>query len=549
MTARFLKLLLLVLFTAPSVTFAQRDSVKDLENVDIYTKYRPVLSDAKRVESQPEMKEPEIKTLTFNYSFPDLRYKVKPAFTSIAAQEYRTNDGGAFINGNFLKAGFGNYTTPLLHLELHNGKSNNYAYGLSAHHLSSNGKGFKTFMDDNISLQGAKFMNGNTLSGQLGYSRFGYNYYGYTTDSNILKKDTIERANTKDSVKQAINNITANLHYDNTKTSKRLKTGFDIDFYRFSVIQQNEIGYRLSNKTGGKVGNGELFVNTAFEGFASGPDSLKYNRNYIDINPIYKMRYKGVDLTMGFFSSIFLDSLDDQFYIYPEFKVDYYVVPEKMKAYGGLGGGLTKGSNRVLYTENAFIAQNQPLKNMYTPYIVFGGIKGKLGSSFDYMLELSQQTINNLPLYLTDTLAPHKFIIQYENVGLFKFQAGLNYNRFEKFKVGTNFTYFSYNTTASHAFQRPDFEWNTKVSGTIRGKLAMHSKIYVIGTRYARYIWDVESEKLPVIADINIGADYRYSKKLSFFIDLNNLTNQTYQRWFNYPSYGLNGIAGATFIF
>jgi outer membrane receptor protein involved in Fe transport len=58
-----------------------------------------------------------------------------------------------------------------------------------------------------------------------------------------------------------------------------------------------------------------------------------------------------------------------------------------------------------------------------------------------------------------------------------------------------------------------------------------------------------ESEKLPVIADINIGADYRISKDFSAFIDLNNLTNQTYQRWFNYPTYGFNVIAGVTFIF
>ena len=211
---------------------------------------------------------------------------------------------------------------------------------------------------------------------------------------------------------------------------------------------------------------------------------------------------------------------------------------------------IIKSSCRTLYNENAFLAENQALKNQYTPYIIFGGIKGKLGSGFDYMLELSQQTINNLPMYLSDTLALHKFVISYENVGLFKFNAGLNYNRFEKLKISTNFTYFSYNPSSSvHAIQRPDFEWNTKIAGTIAEKLALHTKIYVIGTRYSKYIWSNESQKLPIIADINIGADYRIRKNISFFVDVNNLTNQTYQRWFNYPSYGFNGIAGITFIF
>jgi hypothetical protein len=321
--------------------------------------------------------------------------------------------------------------------------------------------------------------------------------------------------------------------------------------YRFSIREQNELGYRIANKTAGKAGNGIISVGLAFEGFASGPDSAKYNRNFIDINPIYKLRYKEVDLTMGFFASVFLDSglAKDGFYIYPDFRVDYFVVPQKMKAYAGLSGELSKGSSRSLYNDNAFIAPFQPIKNQYTPYVIFGGIKGKLGSGFDYMLELSQRAIYNLPQYFSDTLALHKFIINYEDISLFKFQAALNYNRFEKFKIGTHFTYYSYNTSSAHAFQRPDFEWNTTISGTIANKLSLHTKAYVIGTRYARYIWDTESLKLPIIADINVGADYRLNKKISFFIDVNNLTNQTYQRWFNYPVYGLNGIAGATFVF
>lgn len=541
MRTRILKIFIFTFFLFPIAANAQRDTIK-VDKVDIYTKYRPVLTDARKVESQPELEEPVIKELNFTYTFPDLRYKVQPAFTPIAGQEYR-NKTVPFINGNFIKVGFGNYATPLLHLELHNGKNPNYAYGVKAHHVSSTGKpAFKTFIDDDVLVHGAKFMNGNTLSGQLGYSRFGYNYYGYDHEKNTFKRD---------SVKQAMNTISANIHYDNIKTSSKVKTGFDIDFNRFSIVQQNEIGYRIGNKTGGKVGNGELSVNIAFEGFASGPDSVKYVRNYIDINPVYKMRYKDVDLTMGAFASVFLDSgiAADGFYIYPEFKVDYYVVPEKMKAYVGLGGGLTKGSTRTLFNENPFLAENQNLENTYTPYIIFGGIKGKLGSGFDYILELSQQSIYNLPLYVSDTFALHKFLVLYDDVNLFKFTTGLNYNRFNKFNVSTNFIFYAYNTTTPRAYQRPNFEWNTNVSGLVAEKLKLHTGINVIGTRYGYLVGSLSSKELPVIADINIGADYRFKKHLSFFVNLNNLTNSTYQRWFNYPAYGLNGVGGVTFIF
>jgi len=539
MIYRFLAIITLTITFNSLNVFAQNND-KDLDKVDIYTKYKPELSDVRRVESQPELKEPEIKELKLNYSFPDLRYKVQPAFTPIAAQAYRAKPN-PFVKGDFVKIGFGNYSTPLIHLELHNGKSENYSYGINAYHLSSSGKPkYKTFMDDNIQIHGAKFMNGKTLSGQLGYTRNAYNYYGY---SDTAKEVSFK----KDSIKQALNNITGNIHFDNTKTTSRLKTALDLDFYRFSTIQQNEIGYRIANKMFGKVANGELTLNAAFEGFASGPDSLKYNRNFIDINPTYTMRYKEVDLLFGAFGSVFIDSAKNKFYLYPQFKLDYFIVPERMKAFFGIGGNLTKGSTRTLYTENPFLAQNQPLENTSTAYSIYAGIKGKLKSNFDYNLEISQQFINKLPLYISDTSALRKFKILYDDVNLFKFQAGLNYSRFDKFNIGTSFIYYAYKGDVSHAYQRPDFEWNTKISGIVAKKLALHGKFYVIGSRYGYFEGAWESEKLSPIADINIGADYRYKKNISFFIDINNLTNQTYQRWFNYPVYGLNGVLGVTF--
>jgi outer membrane receptor protein involved in Fe transport len=49
--------------------------------------------------------------------------------------------------------------------------------------------------------------------------------------------------------------------------------------------------------------------------------------------------------------------------------------------------------------------------------------------------------------------------------------------------------------------------------------------------------------------DLNIGVDYRYSKNLSAFIQLNNLANNRYDRFVNYPVYGINILGGFTFTF
>jgi hypothetical protein len=49
--------------------------------------------------------------------------------------------------------------------------------------------------------------------------------------------------------------------------------------------------------------------------------------------------------------------------------------------------------------------------------------------------------------------------------------------------------------------------------------------------------------------DGNISVDYRYSKVLSVFLNLNNFTASKYARWYNYPSYGFSAMAGLTWSF
>jgi outer membrane receptor protein involved in Fe transport len=83
-----------------------------------------------------------------------------------------------------------------------------------------------------------------------------------------------------------------------------------------------------------------------------------------------------------------------------------------------------------------------------------------------------------------------------------------------------------------------------------------------IGKRYAKafpYIEPVdESEPAPeqptnkfyVLKDVisfNLGVEYRYTKSLSFFLKLNNLSGAKYERWNFYPSKRFNMMGGFTY--
>ena len=60
-------------------------------------------------------------------------------------------------------------------------------------------------------------------------------------------------------------------------------------------------------------------------------------------------------------------------------------------------------------------------------------------------------------------------------------------------------------------------------------------------------------QTIPVPVDINLKSEYRFNKNFIIFAYLNNafgfVENYQYQQFYNYPSYGVNGLVGATFQF
>ena len=49
--------------------------------------------------------------------------------------------------------------------------------------------------------------------------------------------------------------------------------------------------------------------------------------------------------------------------------------------------------------------------------------------------------------------------------------------------------------------------------------------------------------------DVNTHVGFKYSEKLTAFLRANNITNQNYQKWLNYPVQGLQVVLGANYKF
>jgi len=59
----------------------------------------------------------------------------------------------------------------------------------------------------------------------------------------------------------------------------------------------------------------------------------------------------------------------------------------------------------------------------------------------------------------------------------------------------------------------------------------------------------VQPQELKGIFDANIGLEYRYTKKLGFFLNFNNIANYRYYRYNNYPTQRLGFMGGLSYSF
>ncbi len=79
--------------------------------------------------------------------------------------------------------------------------------------------------------------------------------------------------------------------------------------------------------------------------------------------------------------------------------------------------------------------------------------------------------------------------------------------------------------------------WNAFKQVLFKGDLFAFSQVPVL-------LQNDDEKKLKGGADISAGAEFKITDKFSAWLDLNNILNKKYERWNNYPVYGLNVIGG-----
>ena len=248
------------------------------------------------------------------------------------------------------------------------------------------------------------------------------------------------------------------------------------------------------------------------------------------------------------------DNINSKIHIYPHLEANFQLLNEEIRVYGQLSGNLKTNSLTAYSQENQFLSNNILLLNTNNKIDFTAGVNAKLSKEFIAIASFSfNRFVDQAYFFNIDNLnEPVKYIVIYDDLNQINLHAEMNYVQVNKLELGVRADYYSYdNDILEKPLFKPAFRIGLAGNYNIASKIFIKTELYYNAETYAYETSGVNSRyiRLKDYVDISIGAEYRYSKILSGFVQLNNIGMQKYFRWYNYPSYRMNAMAGITYSF
>ncbi len=529
------------------------------EEVTIIAPYKPTISDAFKINMNPKIDFQETQ-------MPELEYSITPVkeHTTITPEPvdatHKPYEPYKTLKRNFVRAGFGNYTTPYFEFFANSRQSDEHALGVHLKHLSSSGE-IKDYANSGYSKNkanvfGKKYLDNHVLGGELSYNRHSVHYYGYKPD------DFPNISISNDDLKHRLQTIGANAYFKSTYSGEDAFNHFTgIKYYYFSdnweTSEQNILFTAGLNKrfewfditeyqTVGLDVDVDYFIND---------DSVSsYSGGLITARPFLRTDFNQYRFYIGADMTFRTDSASE-FHLYPIAKAEVDFIEDALTGYASIGGGIKRASYKNLSDENPFILPIVPMDYVNEQFNFSAGILGNISEKVNFHIMAENSTVKNLPLFVNDTsnLMENTFTVLYDDANVFHFKAAVSANTSESLRLNIYADLFNYSMKDEEkAWHRPGFRAGIHAQYSIRKKFILGTGIIFTGPVYAR-IFDqqnnVEKEQIDAWADLNLSFEYRITESFSAFLNLNNILNNGYMKWYNYPVQQFNVLGGIGFAF
>ena len=552
------------------------------EVVNIVKPYTPTISDAFKVKEIPSLADEDNhkkETIQYNiFSFP-VASTFTPSKGTAATVDPQEKEK---LFSNYATLGFGNYGTANAELFITKNISRTSYVGGMLRHLSSQGGIKDLVLDDkysNTSLDVTYGVRERNLSWNidLGVKNQMYNWYGLPTENIVFDETTIKSIDSK----QSYNTIALGGKVD-FKAS--FFSGADMQFKHFSdglnssenrfFIKPN-FDFQLLNQ---KINTDFVFdyVGGSFDRMLNIDSELKFNTFIAGVKPsfLYQQDDLSIQIGAGLFyaSSKINDENEDKVFLYPNIKASYKLVGDILIAYAGAEGNLQQNSFADFVEENSFVSPTLVVAPTDNKFDIYAGLKGKLANSVAFNVRASYLNQDDKVLFVSNEFNyafantegyayGNSFGVVYDNVKTMSLFGELKADFSKNLTFGINGTYNNYSSdTQAEAWNLPQLKIGSTVDFDINKKWYAGVNVFFVGERKDLVsiqnaaavfppMFDSTEVTLDSYFDLNAHVGFKYNTRLTAFLKGNNLANQQYNRWSNFPVQGIQVLIGANYKF
>ncbi len=576
-----IKIAIVLILGFAQITLGQDRNDIGTETVNVTRAYTPTISDAFKIKSMPDINDSIVlqkKPITYSIFSVPVASTFTPSKGKASAVKKEAPEK---LFNSYASFGLGNYNNALADFYTSRSLNRDERLDIGLNHNSSRGNIEGTVLDNvfyNTKLNTSYSKKARDLDwgATLGLQHQLYNWYGIP--DGVFSEDIINSIDARQNyfnaeVKGHINledsfftgsEVLARRFWDATKSGENravVKTAFEFPVNQEALSLRAKIDY-----VGGTFKNADV-NNTTNE------PEINYGLFQVGINPSLTMLNEDLTLDLGVNLVYGLDAENSasNFYIYPAVRASYRLLDETVIAYGGIEGDLIQNSFYDFVAANPFVSPTlliQPTDQQYDAYI---GLKGKLLPNLSYNIKGSYTAENRKPLFKlnpentfrTDEKGYYygnSFEVFYDDVKTIGIFGELNIDINRNFSLGINAEVYDYDTeTDNPAWNLPNLTGSVFIDYQIGKQWFMGANLFFVGEREDIATVAVQNVlpsdfpativSLDSFFDANAHIGYRFNEQLSVFVKANNIANNNYLRWANYPVQGFQVLGGVTYKF
>jgi hypothetical protein len=562
----------LFVILAISAQEVDKDSITT-EEVNIVKPYTPKIKDAFKVKKNPVLTDDSIndkKPVEYTINSVPVASTFTPSKGKAKGVAKKKRER---LYENYASVGFGNYTTPKVEFFGHTSTTRDNDFGAKLDYHSSNG-GIKDLVLDNnfidASVAGYYKNAIDALDWQIGvgYHYQKQNWYGLN-DTTVLTDSQIDAIN-PEQVYNGFNIDGDIIYYDSNFKGVGLETDIFTDAYKsseFHILAKPQFEFPISTEWIDTDVRLE-YIGGSFDKNYANTSSIEYGFYNLGLSPNFKVNRDFLSVNLGVHLIYTADIKGEgvnKFFIYPNVTASYELIQDVMTIYAGVTGDLHQHSYQNFVSKNEFVSPTLNIGRTNEQYNAKIGVKGKLASNISYNLNASYKDENAKALFKLNedlsTATPknyqyaNSFNVVYDNVSTLGFFGELAFDFSKEIRFGGNASLDTYSLEIQEkAWNLPNLKASVFANYDSK-KVLVGANLFFVGERKDEYINNLlfvpvkEEITNKSYVDLNVNLGYRFTDRLSAFINGNNLFGTNYQRFTNYKVQGIQVLGGIKYKF